>query len=57
MSEVLAFLYEVEGASAAVDALILAIVGGGIAVAAMALGGAIGTSVNNTTECIETKVC
>ena len=57
MTEFLAFLYEEDGASAAEYALFLAIVGGGIAVAAMALGGAIGTSVYNTTECIETKVC
>ena len=57
MTEFLAFLYEEDGASAAEYALILAIVGGGIAVAAMALGGAIGTSVNITTECIVSKVC
>lgn len=57
MTEFLAFVRDEAGASAAEYALILAIVGGGIALAAMALGTSIGISVNNTTECIETKVC
>lgn len=57
MTEFLAYMRDEAGASAAEYALILAIVGGGIALAAMALGTSIGISVNNTTECIETKVC
>jgi pilus assembly protein Flp/PilA len=40
------------GASAAEYALILAIVGAGIAVAAWALGGAISTAMNDAGECI-----
>lgn len=40
------------GASAAEYALILAIVGAGIAVAAWTLGGAIGDSMNDATNCI-----
>jgi len=43
----LAFLKDESGASAAEYALILAIVGAGIAVAAGALGTAISTAVNN----------
>jgi pilus assembly protein Flp/PilA len=42
------------GASAAEYALILAIVGTGIAVAAWALGGAIGNAMNKATNCIKT---
>lgn len=57
MTEFLAFLGDETGASAAEYALILAIVGGGIALAAMTLGNSIGTGVNNMTECIETKAC
>jgi pilus assembly protein Flp/PilA len=40
------------GASAAEYALILAIVGTGIAMAAWGLGGAIGNSMNKATNCI-----
>ena len=40
------------GASAAEYALILAIVGGGIAIAALLLGGAIGKSINSAANCI-----
>ena len=40
------------GASAAEYALILAIVGTGIAIAALLLGGAIGNSMNKATNCI-----
>lgn len=40
------------GASAAEYALILAIVGTGIAVAAFGLGGAIGGAMNKATNCI-----
>ncbi|GAA4030043.1 hypothetical protein GCM10022281_06610 [Sphingomonas rosea] len=41
------------GASAAEYALILAIVGSGIAVAALALGGSIGNAMNNASGCID----
>lgn len=41
------------GASAAEYALILAVVGTGIAVAAWSLGGAIGDSMNTATKCIK----
>jgi pilus assembly protein Flp/PilA len=42
------------GASAAEYALILAIVGGAIALAALALGGAVSNSMNRATNCITT---
>ena len=45
-------LMDEAGASAAEYALILAIVGGGIAIAALLLGSAIGNSVNKATNCI-----
>ena len=48
------FLRDESGASAAEYALILAIVGTGIAVAAIALGGAISDSINDAADCIET---
>jgi len=57
MTKFLAFLTSEDGASAAEYALILAIVGTGIALAALALGNSIGTSVNNMSTCIETKAC
>ena len=57
MTEFLAFVRDEAGASAAEYALILAIVGGAIALAAWSLGVSIGISVNNTTTCIQTKVC
>jgi pilus assembly protein Flp/PilA len=40
------------GASAAEYALILAIIGAVIAIAALTLAGAIGNAMNNTAECI-----
>jgi pilus assembly protein Flp/PilA len=43
------------GASAAEYALILAIIGTGIAVAAIFLGGTIGNAVNDAGECIKTQ--
>ena len=52
MREFLAFLKDESGASAAEYALILAIVGAGIAVAAGALGTAISTAVNNASKTI-----
>ncbi len=42
------------GASAAEYALILAIVGAGIAAAAIVLGGAVSTAMNDAAECIST---
>ena len=42
------------GAAAAEYALILAIVGSAIALAAVALGGAVSTSMNRATTCINT---
>jgi pilus assembly protein Flp/PilA len=42
------------GASAAEYALILAIVGTGIAIAALLLGGAIGNSMNKAANCVNT---
>lgn len=57
MTEFLAFLTDEDGASAAEYALILAIVGGGIALASMALGGAIATSMNDISDCIDQRTC
>jgi pilus assembly protein Flp/PilA len=45
-------LKDSSGASAAEYALILAIVGSGIAIAALILGGAIGNSMNSASNCI-----
>ncbi|WP_432815641.1 Flp family type IVb pilin [Sphingorhabdus sp.] len=50
---VTSFLRDESGASAAEYALILAIVGSGIAVAAFGLGDAIKTGMNNAELCIE----
>ena len=47
------FAADESGASAAEYALILAIVGTGIAAAAFALGGAIGDAMSSATACIE----
>ena len=55
MTEFLFYLNSDEGASAAEYALILAIVGGGIVFAAMALGGAVGTSMNEAAQCMTTN--
>ena len=46
-------LKDESGASAAEYALILAIVGTGIAIAAVLLGGAISGAMNSATECID----
>lgn len=48
------FLMEENGASAAEYALILAVVGAGIALAAFTLGGAISTSINAATTQVST---
>jgi pilus assembly protein Flp/PilA len=47
-------LKDQSGASAAEYALILAIVGGAIALAAIALGGAVSNSMNRAKNCITT---
>jgi pilus assembly protein Flp/PilA len=52
MSKFTAFLRDESGASAAEYALILAIVGTGIALAALFLGGTIGNSMNKAAGCI-----
>jgi len=54
MNKFVAFLRDESGASAAEYALILAIVGTGIAVAALFLGGTIGNAVNSAGKCIAT---
>jgi pilus assembly protein Flp/PilA len=54
MRRLLKLLNDRRGATAAEYALILAIVGGAIAVAAVALGASITTSVGRTTTNIET---
>lgn len=51
---VTSFLRDESGASAAEYALILAIIGSGIAVAAIALGGSISTAMNTAGTCIST---
>ena len=48
------FMADESGASAAEYALILAIIGGGIAVAAVALGDAVEGSMDQATTCITT---
>ena len=52
MSKVISYLNDENGASAAEYALILAIVGAGIAVAAIFLGGTIGNVVSKAGNCI-----
>jgi pilus assembly protein Flp/PilA len=50
------FLSDTSGAAAAEYALILAIVGTAIATAAVALGGAVATAMNDATDLIENPV-
>ena len=52
MKKFIKMLKDISGASAAEYALILAIVGAALAVAAVALGGAIKGAMDNTTEVI-----
>ena len=52
MSNFIKMIKDESGASAAEYALILAIVGTGIAIAALLLGGAIGNSMNSAANCI-----
>jgi pilus assembly protein Flp/PilA len=54
MTEVLAYLGEEDGASAAEYALILAIIGATIAAAMLFLGNSISSAVNNAANCIST---
>ena len=51
------FVSDESGASAAEYALILAIVGTGIAVAAVGLGTSISAAMNKAGTCITTRVC
>lgn len=53
MTKFINMLRDESGASAAEYALILAIIGATLAVAAVALGDAIGNAINDTTTCIE----
>ena len=53
MTKVVAFLKDESGASAAEYALILAIVGSGLALAATQLGDAIGTALNTAGDTIK----
>ncbi|AYG93923.1 Flp family type IVb pilin [Brevundimonas naejangsanensis] len=55
MSKLMSYLADENGASAAEYALILAIVGVGIAVAAIALGGSISDAMTRAKECIDTN--
>ena len=55
MSKFISYLNDENGASAAEYALILAIVGAGIAVAAFTLGGTISTALDHAGTCISTK--
>jgi pilus assembly protein Flp/PilA len=57
MKTLLKLLKDDSGAAAAEYALILAIVGAAIALAAIGLGGAIANAMNNATTCISTQVC
>jgi pilus assembly protein Flp/PilA len=54
MKTFITMLKDQSGASAAEYALILAIIGGAIALAAIRLGTAISTSINNAADCINT---
>jgi pilus assembly protein Flp/PilA len=55
MNKIVAFLRDESGASAAEYALILAIVGAGIAVAAIGLGTAIKGAMSDASDCITNK--
>lgn len=56
MTNFIKMLRDDRGASAAEYALILAIIGAVIAIAALTLSGAIGNAMNNTAACIEDPV-
>lgn len=53
MKTFISMLKDESGASAAEYALILAIIGGAIALAALALGTAVSDSMNDATDCID----
>ena len=55
MTQLIRMLKDRSGASAAEYALILAIVGSAIAVAAFTLGQTIGNAMNSTSTCISSK--
>ena len=55
MTQLIRMLKDRSGASAAEYALILAIVGSAIAVAAFTLGQTIGNTMNSTSTCISSK--
>jgi pilus assembly protein Flp/PilA len=58
MKTFIKMLNDESGASAAEYALILAIVGGAIAIAALALGGAVSNAIQNAADCInDTQTC
>ena len=52
MSKIITFLSDESGASAAEYALLLAIIGAGIAVAAFSLGGTISNAINKAGACV-----
>ena len=52
MSSIISYLNDENGASAAEYALLLAIIGAGIAVAAFSLGKSITNSINKASNCI-----
>lgn len=54
MSKLIRFMRDESGASAAEYVLIIAVIGSGIALAAIRLGEVIANSVDNTAACIET---
>lgn len=53
MSKIVTFLKDENGASAAEYALILAIIGGAIALAMIALGGSIANAIDDAKNCID----
>lgn len=55
MSTFIKMMKDQSGAAAAEYALILAIVGGAIALAAITLGGTIANSMNSASSCIKSK--
>ena len=57
MNTLIKMLRDDSGAAAAEYALILAIVGSAIALAAVGLGGAIANSMNSASLCIKNKTC
>ena len=54
MTNFINMIRDESGASAAEYALILAVIGSVIALAALALSGAIGNAMNDTSKCIQT---